>query len=96
MDEGITGIAEDQAQAALAPGRLPAARWLDLKAKSEASYKVQIDLRELGALCDAALQLTWLREAVREAAQWITIEDEKMRLLGLLKHVTACIEGSIE
>lgn len=74
---------------------ISANRWRALKAQSEASYAVRVDLRELSALCEAALQLTWLREAVREATQYLTIEDEKARFLDLVAKITAHIEGGI-
>lgn len=60
-----------------------------LSAKCDQSYVAHVDLRDLRELCDAALQLTWLRNAIVEAAEHITIFDERKRVLDLLDKVTA-------
>jgi hypothetical protein len=55
-----------------------------LRSKVESSYVQQIDLRDLESLCQAALDLRRLVDAIREFAPGVTIEPERMRLLELV------------
>lgn len=63
------------------------ARWQKLHAQATGSYVVQVDIRELEYLCNAALNLRMLVEAVRLQAKIITVADERNRFLELVADI---------
>ena len=63
-----------------------------LQSKANSSYAAHIDLRQLKQLCDAVEQLTWLRAALLDAIQYLTINDEQERFLDLVRPITAHME----
>lgn len=63
---------------------MKASRVEALLAMAGESYQVSIDLRELAFLCNSALQLRMLSDAIRILAAKATIRDEGARLVELL------------